>query len=37
VIAEPGPSWLAIGLLAGGLAAAFVPAVLAASAGRDRS
>jgi hypothetical protein len=32
VIAPPGPSWLAIGLLALALAAAFWPAVLAASA-----
>jgi hypothetical protein len=32
VIAPPGPSWLAIVVLAAGLAAAFVPAVLVASA-----
>jgi len=32
VIAPPGPSWLAIGLLAAGLAVAFWPAVLVASA-----
>ena len=32
VIAPPGPSWLAIGLLAAGLVAAFWPAVAVASA-----